>query len=479
MNNLYEVLQERFGFESFRPGQKEVIQHVLNRQDTIAILPTGMGKSLCYQLPAYIMPGPVLIISPLVSLMEDQVMQIRKNGEKRVVALNSALPYTERQNVIRQLAYYKFIFVSPEMLTQESLVHHLRKVELSMIVVDEAHCISQWGYDFRPDYLRIGDFLSSTEGPPILALTATADKKVLGDIRRYLHMKQPVIERQSLDRPNIAYSIIKLFSSVEKTEWIKNQLINTTGPGIIYASSRKRADELAFELQSVGISVESYHAGKEQDDRSIIQEQFLNGHIDWICATNAFGMGVHKDNVRQVIHDHLPSTIASYIQEVGRAGRDGQPSMATLLYMPTDEKVTSFIINADMPSAVELRLYAKLLSDGVELSKAVELASLTDTGRRVIDYYMERFSVDDISILLDKISEEKELQLQKMLSLINGDRCIRENILSYFDEICIEKPEHCCSFCGFSRMDWLSDKITKKNKKENRNWDEIITNLLG
>lgn len=477
--DLKRVLLERFGYENFRPGQEEVIRHVLDNRDTIAILPTGMGKSLCYQLPGIIMEGSVLIISPLVSLMEDQAMRMRRNGEKRVIALTSFLPYIERQRIIGELQNYKFIFISPEMLTQESFGRQLKRLPISLVVVDEAHCISQWGFDFRPDYLRIGDFLKQSGNPPLLALTATADEKVLNDIQRYLGMENPIVQRHSLDRPNISYSIRQVNSAFEKTKWIKDRVTQTVGPGIIYASSRKRADELAIELQLEGVAVQSYHAGKEQDDRSIIQEQFLSGELEWICATNAFGMGVHKDDIRQVIHDHLPPTVAAYIQEVGRAGRDGRPAAATLLYMQTDEQTTSFIIQSDLPSEEEIRHYTKMVSEGNPPGEAAELASLTETGKRVIDYYRERYPLEEILLRLDRLSNEKNEELQQMTQLVKGGACIRQSALSYFGELCRRKPEECCSNCGLNDSGWLYEKESKKSAKERVSWDERITILLG
>lgn len=477
--NLTRELQRRFGYGQFRPGQQEVIEHVLEGKDTIAVLPTGMGKSLCYQLPGYLMTGSVLIISPLVSLMEDQVTQMRKNGEKRVIALNSFLSYRERENVISQLNHYKFIFISPEMLSRKRIVGHLQELDLALIVVDEAHCISQWGFDFRPDYLRIKDFLTTIERPPVLALTATADNKVMSDIPHYLYMENPVIERQSLDRKNIYYSVVQLDSSASKLTWIKERVVNTTGPGIIYTSSRKRSDELALELESIGVSCQSYHAGKEQDDRSIIQGQFLSGELEWICATNAFGMGIHIDNIRQVIHEHMPSTVADYIQEVGRAGRDGMPSAATLLYMPSDERLTDFIIQADIPEEEDVRHYTGLLTQGLESTEAAKFASLTETGKRVIDYYAEQLAVEEIILKLKELSEEKNNQLQKMLNLVCSDSCIRENALSYFGESIIEKPLQCCSNCGHQEMTWLSDRTSVPREHRLIAWDERITKLLG
>ena len=477
--NLKKILQEQFGYENFRPGQEEVIRHVLNNRDTIAILPTGMGKSLCYQLPGSIMEGSVIIISPLVSLMEDQATRMRKNGEKRVIALNSFLPYSERQSVLGQLRNYKFIFISPEMLSQDSFCRQLNSLRISLIVVDEAHCISQWGFDFRPDYLRIGEFLEQMGRPPILALTATAEEKVLYDIQHYLRMEKPIVQRHSLDRPNISYAIRELHSSLEKKEWIIDRVKQTVGPGIIYAPSRKRADELAFDLQKVGIAVQSYHAGKEQEDRAIIQEQFLNGDLEWICATNAFGMGIHKDDIRQVIHEHIPPTVAAYIQEVGRAGRDGKPASATLLYMPTDEHTTSFIIQSDMPAEDEIRHYRKLIEEGNSTEKAAELASLTETGKRVIDYYSERYSLDEMLRRLKGLSNEKNEQLQKMLDIVKGGDCIREGAMSYFGEECRSRPPQCCSNCGLSEVDWLTEKTIRKSTKDKVSWNERITILLG
>ncbi|MGN7386649.1 RecQ family ATP-dependent DNA helicase [Sporosarcina sp. SAFN-015] len=479
MMDLKEILQERFGYENFRPGQEEVIRHVLTKKDTIAILPTGMGKSLCYQLPGTLMEGAVLIISPLVSLMEDQTMRMRQSGEKRVIALNSFLHYPERQRIVAQLHHYKFIFISPEMLSQESFGRQLNRLQISLVVVDEAHCISQWGFDFRPDYLRIGDFLNEMGRPPILALTATADEKVLNDIQQYLRMEKPYVVRHSLDRPNISYSIHEVYSIAEKTAWIKDRVMQTAGPGIIYASSRKRADELAFELQLEGVAVQSYHAGKDQDDRAIIQDQFLNGTLEWICATNAFGMGVHKDDIRQVIHDHLPPTVAAYMQEIGRAGRDGRPAAATLLYMPTDEHTTSFIIQSDMPSENEIRHYYKLMDEGHTSEKAAELASLTETGKRVIDYYTERYSLDEILLRFEGLSNEKNVQLQQMTHIVKCGECIRQAVLLYFGEICRSKPDECCSNCGLSPVGWLTEKVIRKSSKERVSWDERITILLG
>ena len=476
---FHKVLKEKFGFDEFRLGQEDVIRDVVAGNDTIAILPTGIGKSLCYQLPAYLLPGTVLIISPLVALMEDQVAIMKQNGEKQVVALNSFLSFREKGRIIENLASYKFIFISPEMLIQQHISVKLKNIHLSLIVIDEAHCISQWGFDFRPDYLRIGEFFESVNRPNILALTATADNKVIEDIICYLQLENPVIHRHSLDRPNISFSIIKLKAQLDKTTWISERVHETTGPGIIYVSSRRRADELSSFLTQQGVSVASYHAGMEQMDRSFVQEQFINGEVQWICATNAFGMGIHKDNIRQIIHEHLPSTIAGYIQEIGRAGRDGELSAATLLYSPEDEGRTRFIIQEDMPQEEEIRHYSNLLADNILKSEAMTMAGISETGKRVIDYYLDRMSLDQTIEQLKEIRRNKETQLQQVLQIINSDKCIRKRILALFDEKVLNRPNSCCTICGIESPDWLKDCLIENSVRQPIKWTERLVMLLG
>ena len=476
---VYSMLKEKFGFELFRPGQEAVIRDVLAGNDTIAIMPTGMGKSLCYQLPAYLLRGSILIVSPLIALMEDQVASMKRNGEKSVVALNSFLSYSEKNRLIGELGHYKFIFISPEMLAQSHVLHQLRTIDLALIVIDEAHCISQWGFDFRPDYLRIGEFFKELRRPAILALTATADEKVTADIGAYLQLVSPVVHRQSVDRPNISYAMYQVDGESSKTDWIKERLRTTTGPGIIYVSSRKRADELASLLQEGSIATASYHAGKGQEDRAFIQEQFISGELDWICATNAFGMGIHKDDIRQVIHEHMPATIAGYLQEVGRAGRDGELSVATLLHSPDDISKTRFIIQDDIPQEREIRHFANLLAENVQAMEAAEKAGISETGRRIIDYYRERLTLEEIIRHMDDLLRGKELQLQVMARLIHSEKCIREEVLAYFGEEEMVKPEFCCSICGPIYHLQVDRKHGVKREKSLVDWKKRLTDLLG
>lgn len=249
MDQLQHILQTRFGYAEFREGQREIIERVLSGNDVVAILPTGMGKSLLFQLPAYLMDGAVLVISPLLSLMQDQVEQLKMLGEKRVVAINSFLSFEQREEALSRLQTYKFIFTSPEMLQNEYFQQRLSSISIAFIVADEAHCISQWGFDFRPDYLRISKSLQAFRHVNVLALTATATNEVIKDIEHTLLMKEPFEYIHSLDRPYIAYESYQVENQKEKLAWIINRVTNTTGPGIIYSQSRKKTQFYAQELQ--------------------------------------------------------------------------------------------------------------------------------------------------------------------------------------------------------------------------------------
>lgn len=476
---VQQILAEKFGFNSFRPGQEEVIRDVLKNRSQIAILPTGSGKSLCFQLPAYLLDGTVLVVSPLVALMEDQVARLKQQGEKRVAALNSFHTYQEREQIIMNLPRYKFIFISPEMLTVPKVAHAIRQTKLALIVVDEAHCISQWGFDFRPDYLRISEFLKTLSNPLILALTATADQKVIEDISSYLNLEAPSLHIYSLDRPNLSYMIQEVNSEEEKTEWLIQRLKKSTGPGIIYVSSRKRADQLAELLKGEGERVTSYHAGMEQEDRAFVQAQFLNGDLEWICATSAFGMGIHKNDVRQVIHEHVPATIANYVQEVGRAGRDGNLSTTSLIYTVDDIRKTRFITHEDYPKDDEIRLFGRLVREGKSVDEAAQLAQVSETGKRMLHYYFERMSIDETIAKVQQQRIEKENELMKMLGLMESNECIRAQVLQSFGEHLAEKPEVCCGNCHSIQVEALNLLKHEKSVRKWNDWSERLTQLLG
>lgn len=480
MEKLQSVLKEKFGYEELRPGQDEIIQAVLSGKDVAAILPTGMGKSLCYQLPAYMLGGTVLIISPLLSLMQDQVEQLKRMGEKRVVALNSFLSYRDKQRIVSNLSSYRFVFTSPEMINQPNIRERLAKMKLSLIVADEAHCISQWGFDFRPDYLRISDWLKTFERPPVLALTATATKKVVQDIQHYLQMKHPFIHIHSLDRPNIRYIIKQLEDLDEKNEWLINHTASYAGPGIIYTQSRQRSEALSSLLNDNGIRSGVYHAGMEQEDRVFVQQQFLSGEIHWVCATNAFGMGIHKDNIRQVIHEHLPATPANYIQEVGRAGRDGNDAAAILLYSEGDSDRTRFVVNEEIPTKLYIDMILEKKINGENPARLVEDGVMKETDYRVLSYWLERTDPEETIHMMERLRMDKDRQIQDMVKLIDNSTCIREKILFYFGQKLDpqHRPSNCCSVCGAEIEEFLSLNDHELPSTTIATWEDRIHQLF-
>ncbi|MFX3673970.1 MAG: ATP-dependent DNA helicase RecQ [Paenisporosarcina sp.] len=469
--DLHKTLKTKFGYEAFHGGQQEIIEAVLEGKDVIGILPTGMGKSLCYQMPAYLLPHTVIVISPLVSLMQDQVEQLRILGEKRVIALNSFLTPKEKRNLLTHASDYKFIFISPEMLMQEQVRTELQSIPISLIVADEAHCISQWGYDFRPDYLRFGEWLRNWERPPILALTATATDNVISDIEQFLHLKNPSPIIQSLDRPNIRYSAVQVESNEEKFWNILNQIQTYEGPGIIYTQSRKKADEYSMKLNDAGIRVAPYHAGMEQMDRTFVQQQFLQGEIDWVCATNAFGMGVHKSDIRQIIHDHIPSSVANYAQEIGRAGRDGENAVATLMFSERDDQMTVFVATNDFPDITQVHLFTNHNNP----KQLVDEGMLSETSYRILSYWLERSSIDETIQTLAKLKQEKLNQIQLMKELISNNSCKRKQLVEFFGQQLISTPMNCCSNCGLNEEEVLKRPSLLQVSDKELNWKNRLS----
>ncbi|PYF05778.1 RecQ family ATP-dependent DNA helicase [Ureibacillus chungkukjangi] len=475
---LEDILNKYFGYSAFRPGQREVIEKVLDGKDVIALLPTGMGKSLCYQLPGYIFDKPVLIVSPLLSLMQDQVDQMKQFKEKRVVALNSFLNPMQKRASIQNLHDYRFIFISPEMLLQEQVQQKLNSMELSLIVVDEAHCISQWGFDFRPDYLRIGQVLGKPNRPPIMALSATATQKVLGDIEAYLNMDSPYKFIHSVDRPNIHLGKMLFQGREEKIEWILDHVTKTAGPGIIYTQSRLKTESLSQRLLQSGVTTAAYHGGMDPLDRQFIQQQFIDGSLDWIVATNAFGMGVHKQNVRQVIHESLPSNMANYMQEIGRAGRDGEDSLAILLYAEGDEELAKFVGIDDYPVDAHVDSYISYRSRNELPTSMIHNGEISETAFRVLDYWMNQLQPADVKQRLSSMKYEKMRAVEEVMDLIETNTCMREQLVHYFGQTLENRPEDCCQCCGLQYENIIRVREIIDAPSKELNWKRRIEQLL-
>ncbi len=412
-----QVLKQYFGYDSFRKGQSDIIEAILQGQDALAIMPTGAGKSVCYQVPAMLLSGITIVISPLISLMQDQVKSLNEAGINAAY-INSTL---SEQQMYKALDYaaqgkYKIIYVAPERLETMSFMTFAQKADISMVTIDEAHCISQWGQDFRPSYLKIVDFIDSLpERPVVSAFTATATSEVKTDIECILKLKSPKLVVTGFDRKNLYYSVEHL-SGKKKDAYIAAYIKeHMDESGIIYCATRKNVDKLYDEFSSLGISVTKYHAGLDNETRKQNQDDFIYDRVQVVIATNAFGMGIDKSNVRYVIHYNMPQSMENYYQEAGRAGRDGGESQCILLFSAQDVIIDKFLLDSK------------------------EFEGVEDEDRSVI--------------------RERDLhRLHTMEMYCKTTECLRNYILSYFGE----KTGEPCGNCGncnneYEQIDMTAD----------------------
>lgn len=413
-----DALKDLFGYPSFRPGQKAIIDSILSGRDAFAVMPTGAGKSLCYQIPALLLPGITLVISPLISLMQDQVKALNEAGISAAF-INSSLSdsaFFETVGAAR-MGLYKIIYVAPERLTTEGFIGLARDIEISMITVDEAHCISQWGQDFRPSYTKIVEFVDLLEKRPIIsAFTATATEAVRDDIVSTLGLENPYTMVTGFDRENLFFQVDKPDS---KEQYILDYIAEHPGEsGIIYCATRKNVDSVYELLKEKGLSVAKYHAGMGAADRMQMQDDFVFDYVSIVVATNAFGMGIDKSNVRFVIHYNMPQSMENYYQEAGRAGRDGLDSKCILLFSPQD-----IVIN-------------RLLLEHKEMPD--------------LDFAEQQI-----------IRRRDEKRLQAMEGYCYTTECLRNYILKYFGE----NPDKPCEDCGNCLRDFETIDMTEEAKK--------------
>jgi ATP-dependent DNA helicase RecQ len=481
---LERALDDVFGFSTLRPGQADVISEVLDGHPVVAVMPTGAGKSLCYQLPAVVLGqkgGVTLVVSPLIALMKDQVDALTARGVA-AAALTSAASQEQQRDILEGIraGIFTLVYVAPERFRSPRFLDALRAIgdRLALVAIDEAHCISEWGHDFRPDYRRIGAAVRELRPPRVAAFTATATPEVRADIAEQLAMQNPRVHVRGFDRPNLYYSIEKIRGIEEKSQRLV-QLARTRDGGValVYAATRKNAEKYADTLKRAGMRVRVYHAGLDDKSRDEAQDVFMAGKLDAIVATNAFGMGVDKSDIRVVVHADVPRSPEAYYQECGRGGRDGRATKCVLLFGAGDARLQEFLIDASYPSTEQLRGLWKLLKDSPELgagdledtladklpgephastvASAVRLLERHGLLRREGDVWEAvrpdpgMFPPLDVEGLARRAEVERS-KLRSMCELAWSSRCRRQYILEYFgDEEWADRGRRCgaCDAC--------------------------------
>lgn len=464
------VAKKRFGYEELRTGQEEAIQSILAGHDTLAVMPTGSGKSAVYQIAGLLIPGPTVVVSPLLALQHDQVEAIAAQNVGGAVKVNSAVSESDREEAFEDLEEgdLEFMFLAPEQFNNPETLERLQAAKPSLFVIDEAHCISEWGHSFRPDYLRLGSVIEALDHPRVLALTATAAPPVRKEIVDRLQMRDPRVVVRGFDRPNIWLGVQRFEEDAEKREALLEQATKAKKPGIIYVATRSRTEEIAEALCSREVKAIAYHAGMSPKDREQAYNDFMSDEVDVIVATTAFGMGVDKPNVRFVFHHDISDSLDSYYQEIGRAGRDGESALAMLFYNPKDFNLRRFFATGSQLDAEQVEQVAKAVQELDEPVKPKELQEVVDLSRSKVKTALNRLA--DVGVVealptgevvpseaAPDLSEavEEALQLQEQHQHLERSRiemmrgyaevrnCRREYLLNYFGES-LNEP---CGFC--------------------------------
>jgi ATP-dependent DNA helicase RecQ len=463
------IARAKLGYEQLRPGQEEAIAAVLAGHDTLAVMPTGSGKSAIYQIAGAIIPGVTVVVSPLIALQQDQVEAIAEMDAGGAALLNSALLAAEREEALDEFAQgaTEFLFLAPEQFANEETFARVQASEPSLFVVDEAHCISEWGHDFRPEYLRLGAVIETLAHPRVVALTATASPPVRREIVERLGMREPRIVVRGFDRPNIRLAVEGFAEEEDKREALIARVVDAPKQGIIYGATRKHAEELAAALVEQGVNGVAYHAGMAAGERTCIQEAFMSDVVDVIVATTAFGLGVDKLNVRFVYHLDVSESVDAYYQEIGRAGRDCEPAEAILFYRLEDLNLRRFLAGSGQVDAEQMTRVAEAVRDATEPMQVEEIGDETDLSQTKVMIALNRLeevgAVDmmpsgtvvatvygDAADAAEEAAEAQEnlrkfarSRIEMMRGYSDMTNCRREYILNYFGEAYTPPCDNC------------------------------------